>query len=121
MFLIFGTLLSFVWNLVGGIIRRVWNFITCGRCCDAKVVYLKAPLEDVRDNIALWGITSYNIFENPIYQMLFSTDEEYAKTHRHLEELGDIDALAVKEVEMSMKQPKSMSPGSSTKDGATKV
>jgi hypothetical protein len=120
-FLIFGTLLSFVWNLVGGIIRRVWNFITCGRCCDAKVVYLKAPLEDVRDNIALWGITSYNIFENPIYQMLFSTDEEYAKTHRHLEELGDIDALAVKEVEMSMKQPKSMSPGSSTKDGATKV
>ena len=100
-FLLFCIALNLVWGFVGSIVHKIWRIITCGRCCNVKTVYLKAPLEDVRDDIALWGITSYNIFENPIYQMLFATDPEYAKSHRHLEDLGDIDGTAKKELEMA--------------------
>ena len=35
---------------------------------------------------------------------LFSTEAEFAKNHRHLEDLGDIDAIAKKEVEMTIRQ-----------------
>ena len=61
---IFGVLiLIFVW--VTGILRKVWNVLTCGKCCQGKTVYLKADLELVIDDIKMWGISSYNIFENP--------------------------------------------------------
>ena len=48
-----------------GILRKVWNVFTCGKCCQGKTVYLKADLELVIDDIKMWGISSYNIFENP--------------------------------------------------------
>ena len=43
--------------------------------------------------------------------MLFSTDDAYAKSHRHLEDLGDIDAIAQKEVEMTFHANGDMSIG----------
>ena len=101
-FLIAGTILAQVWHLVEGIVKRLFYVLTCGRCCTAKTVFLKADFIDVKEDIALWGITSYNIFENPIYQMLFATDDNFAKNHRHLEDLGDINAIAAKEVQMSI-------------------
>jgi len=105
--LLLGIALHLAWDIVGGILRRVWNLITCGKCAQGKTVYLKANFEEVKEDIKLWGISSYNIFDNPIYQMLFSTDAEFASKHRHLEDLGDIDAIAKKEVEMSVLRSKS--------------
>ena len=76
--------------------------MTRGRCCVAEPVYPKDHFEQMKQVIKLWGIVSHNIFENPLYQLLFSVDEAFAEKHRHLEDLGDIDNLVQKSVSLEM-------------------
>ena len=105
--------LKLVWSILGGFLGRIFHFVTCGRCCVAEPVYLKDDFEQMKQVIKLWGIASYNIFENPLYQLLFSVDEAFAEKHRHLEDLGDIDNLVQKSVSLEMTN--------TAKPGAVKV
>lgn len=94
--------LKIVWSILGGIFGKLFHFLTCGRCCVAESIYLKDDYEQMKPMIKLWGITSYNIFENPLYQVLFSVDESFAEKHRHLEDLGNLDNIVQQSVALEM-------------------
>ena len=64
-------------------------------------MYLKDDFEQMKQ-VVNFGNRSYNIFENPLCQLLFSVDEAFAEKHRHLEDLGDIDNLVQKSVSLEM-------------------
>ena len=49
-----------------------------------------------------YGLADYNIFANPIYQMMFNVDSEFAETHVHME------SLALNEVNVAVKQKQLM-------------
>ena len=66
-------------------------------------MFLKDDYEKMKPFIKLWGIPSYNIFENPLYQMLFSVDAKFAERHRHVEDLGDMSELQAKSVELTVR------------------
>lgn len=94
--------LTLTWSILGGFFGKLFHFLTCGRCCLAEPVFLKDDYEQMKPVIKLWGITSYNIFENPLYQLLFSVDESFAEKHRHLEDLGDVDNVVQKSIALEM-------------------
>lgn len=106
--------LKLAWTILGGITAKLFRFLTCGRCCVAETVFLKDDYEKMKPFIKLWGIPSYNIFQNPLYQMLFSVDDKFAERHRHVEDLGDISELRTKSVELILR-------GGSKKEGKVSV
>lgn len=101
-FLLCCAALKLTWAILGGILGKLFHFITCGRCCAAEAVFLKDDYEQMKPVIKLWGITSYNIFENPLYQVLFSVDATFAEKHRHLEDLGNLDNIVQKSIALEM-------------------
>jgi hypothetical protein len=101
-FMLACAVLNLTWSILGGFFGKLFHFVTCGRCCVAEPVFLKDDYEQMKPVIKLWGITSYNIFENPLYQLLFSVDEAFAEKHRHLEDLGDVDNVVQQSVALEM-------------------
>jgi hypothetical protein len=39
------------------------------------------------EHMKQYGLSSYNIFDNPIYQAMFNIDQSYSSEHKHLESL----------------------------------
>jgi len=56
------------------------------------VVVLKDDFINEEEHMKQYGLSSYNIFENPIYMMMFNVGEDFSSTHIHLEslQLGEI-------------------------------
>ncbi len=87
-----------LWAFIGPVMRRCLRCLTCGKCGGHPVVVLKDDYVNEEDHMRQYGLADYNIFANPIYQMMFNVDAEFAETHVHLE------SLAVKEVNVAVKQ-----------------
>lgn len=84
-----------LWGFIGPLLRRCVRLITCKRCGGHPVVVLKDDYINEEAHMRQYGLADYNIFANPIYQMMFNVDAEFADTHAHLE------SLALKETEKS--------------------
>ncbi len=81
-----------IWHVVGPPLRRCLRAVTCNRCGGHSVVVLKDDFINEEEHMKQYGLASYNIFENPIYMMMFNVGDDYGETHVHLEslQLGEI-------------------------------
>jgi hypothetical protein len=87
-----------LWAFVGPLMRRCLRCLTRGKCGGHPVVVLKDDYVNEEEHMRQYGLADYNIFANPIYQMMFNVDAEFAETHVHLE------SLALNEVNVAVKQ-----------------
>ena len=46
---------------------------------------LKDDYVNEEEHMRQYGLADYNIFSNPIYQMMFNADADFAETHVYLE------------------------------------
>ena len=86
-----------LWAFLGPMVRRSLRCVTCGRCGGHPVVVLKDDYVNEEEHMRQYGLADYNIFSNPIYQMMFNVDADFAETHVHLE------SLALNEVNAAVK------------------
>ena len=61
--------------------------MTMGLCGQHPTVMLRDDYINEKEHMKQYGLSSYNIFDNPIYQAMFNIDQEYADEHIHLESL----------------------------------
>ena len=76
-----------LWDVVGPVLRKTMRCLSCGFCGRHQVVLLRDDYVNEEEHMKQYGLSSYNIFDNPIYQAMFNINQEYASEHKHLESL----------------------------------
>ena len=96
-------ILNELWLIVGPLLRKVARCLTCGLCGSHPTVMLNDDFVNEEEHMKQYGLSSYNIFDNPIYQSMFNISQEYANAHVHVESLV---LTEIKSPEMKKMEPK---------------
>ena len=93
--------LNELWHIVGPPLRRIARCLTCGKCGHPEIIDLRDDYHLEEDHMKQYGLASYNIFDNPIYQSMFNISQEYADQHVHVESLLLTEMKTPEKVEVS--------------------
>jgi len=85
-------LLVILANLFRSFKRLLNKILYCGLVSDTEAIYIHPPLEMAKRKKKLRGLQSYSVLQNPFYQQAFGIDEDFAASHKTLNDILDLPA-----------------------------